>query len=98
MWFDHHGAWWHGWPMMWLWIIVAVVVVWILVRYLRPDGGVPGTGRPPGRLEDPLEILRRRYAAGEIDDAEFERRRRHLGEPAGNAERSEDGKRDTNDS
>lgn len=31
-------------------------------------------GEPAERPEDPVETLKRRYAAGEIDEAEFERR------------------------
>lgn len=48
-------------------ILVFVVLgsVW-LVRRLR--------GRNTATRETPQELLRRRYAAGEIDDAEFERR------------------------
>jgi uncharacterized membrane protein len=36
-----------------------------------------GHGTAP-RAEDPLEVLRMRYARGEIDDDEFERRRAAL--------------------
>ena len=39
-------------------------------------GGQGVAGGPAG--EDPLEILRRRYAAGEIDDEEYARRRKTL--------------------
>ncbi len=47
-------------------LVVAVLgSVWLL-RRLRGGDGAP--------RETPQELLRRRYAAGEIDDAEFERR------------------------
>jgi putative membrane protein len=42
-----------------------------------PQGTAPGWGPGP-RPDDPLEILRQRYARGEIDDEEYERRRRTL--------------------
>lgn len=65
-----------GGMMMWmvLWALVGLAllalavagVVW-LVRHSSP-----ATGRQPESAE---EILKRRYAAGEIDEEEFERRR-----------------------
>jgi putative membrane protein len=68
-----------GGMMMWmlLWAVVGLAVlalavtgvVW-LVRRSSPDT-VP-------RQESPEEILKRRYAAGEIDEDEFQRRRAGL--------------------
>lgn len=73
---------WHGWffgpIMMIVFIAVAVAVVVLLVRWL----GGPGQGNTshggPGRT--PLDILKERFARGEIDKEEFEERRRVLGE------------------
>ncbi len=73
---------WHGWffgpIMMIVFIAVAVVVVVLLVRWL----GGPGHGavpyHPPGKT--PLDILKERFARGEIDKEEFEERRRALGD------------------
>lgn len=46
------------------------------------DGVAPadadGTASPTGSDEDPLETLRERYARGEIDDVEFERKLERL--------------------
>ena len=43
-------------------------------------GAVSGgaSSSPPSRQDTPLEILKARYARGEIDDEEFQRRRREL--------------------
>ncbi len=50
-------------------VVVLVVLVW--------GAGALFTGRPaPG--EAPLEILRRRFAAGEISQVEFEQARKTL--------------------
>lgn len=73
---------WHGWffgpIMMIVFIAVAVVVVVLLVRWL----GGPGHGGALHGLPDktPLNILKERFARGEIDKEEFEERRRILGE------------------
>lgn len=73
---------WYGWffgpLMMIVFIAVAVVVVVLLVRWL---GGSHHSGAPHAPLgKTPLDILRERFARGEIDKQEFEERRRVLGE------------------
>lgn len=79
----HMGWWGGGWngmvfgPLFMLLVVVAVVVaVVLLVR--RPGGTWQGPTPPPGRT--PLDILKERYARGEIDKADYEERRRVLGE------------------
>lgn len=74
---------WHGWffgpIMMIVFIAVAVVVVVLLVRWL--GGGMhghPNHLHPTGKA--PLDILKERFAKGEIDKEEFEERRRVLDE------------------
>lgn len=73
---------WHGWffgpIMMIVFIAVAVVVVVLLVRWLGAPGHGAAAHHPPGK--PPLDILKERFARGEIDKDEFEERRRVLGE------------------
>lgn len=80
--------------MMWGWswggmilgplfmILVLAVVIAVAVLIVRSLGGPwQGTAPPypsPGRT--PLDILKERFARGEIDKNEFEDRRRALGE------------------
>jgi len=67
----------------WTLVIVGLVLAvrWLLRadRNSRLPGPPPAPGAAPGpRPGDPLEILRQRYARGEIDDDEYERRRKTL--------------------
>lgn len=57
--------------ILWLALLVAVIV--LVMRYL---GGLPSreAGSPSAK-----EILDERYARGEIDDDEYEKRRKTLG-------------------
>ena len=79
-----HMGWWGGGgdgmsfgPLFMLLVVVAVIVtVVLLVR--RPGASWQGTAQPAGRT--PLDILKERFARGEIDKADYEERRRVLGE------------------
>jgi putative membrane protein len=60
--------------VFWIGVIVAVILG---VRWLIRQNQADRSPRPP---EDPaLEVLRQRYARGEIDSTEFEERKRILG-------------------
>jgi putative membrane protein len=69
------GDWsWWAWLAMTLmmlsfWTIVGVSI-WALVRHVGPTSAAP-SGRTTTTAE---EVLRQRYAAGELDDGEFQRR------------------------
>lgn len=58
-------------------IIVAGLVVW-LVAQTQSAGGCHVAARTQANTETPLEILRKRYARGEIDRDEYESRKRDL--------------------
>jgi putative membrane protein len=58
-----------GWMGVW-WVIglaVLLLLVWVVARAAGP----PGSGRTD---ESPETILKRRYARGDIDREEFDRR------------------------
>jgi len=63
-----------------LFLAVLVAVVVLLVRWLGgpSQGPMPPHHTTPSRT--PLDILKERFARGEIDKDEFEERRRVLGE------------------
>jgi putative membrane protein len=76
MW-NHMWGWDGSWGLGWGWFGLMHLVWWLLliagaVLILRAVLG----GR--WRRRDPLDILRERYARGEIDQAEYEERRKLL--------------------
>ena len=85
----------YGMPMMWggggygmvfgplVMVLTLAAVIAAVVLFVRWIGGpwqgtLPPYQTPPGRT--PLDILKERFARGEIDKEEFEGRRRVLGE------------------
>ncbi len=60
--------------MLTFWVAVGVGIV-LVVRAL---GGTAPTPNSPSTTEEPLAILQRRYAAGEIDEATYERMKEKL--------------------
>lgn len=77
-------GWLGGWLMMifmlFFWVLVIVGIV-LLARWLasRPTNGILQAGHG----ESAVEILKRRYASGEITREEFLEMRRDLEEPSG---------------
>ena len=72
---------WHtGWGGMglgpFLWIGLLVVLVIVIVAIVRRSDG--GTGAAAGGGKTAREILDERFARGEIDQAEYESRRKSL--------------------
>jgi len=67
-------------PLFFIFVLALVIAVAvILVRWLAG----PGQGAAPHQLlpgRTPLDILKERFARGEIDKDEFEERRRVLGD------------------
>ena len=70
--FDGHGFGFGG-GFMWLfWILLIIVIVWAVRAMLSADINRRGSAKSP------LEILQERFARGEIDEEEFERKRKLL--------------------
>lgn len=80
----HHGymgGW--GWGgmilgpiMMLVFLAAAVAVIVLVIRWI--GGGPAGSANPALGGKAPLDILKERYARGEIDTEEFESRKRAL--------------------
>ncbi len=85
---DYHGShmmWNGGWYgmifgplLMIVFIGITVAVVVLIVRWL--GGSTPGRGSSTSSTKDPLDILKERFARGEIEKEEYEERRRVLSE------------------
>lgn len=79
---DHMG----GWDMVWGWLLLAllivglVVLVVVLVRLLI--GRAERSDARPSGHSRAREVLDERYARGEIDDTEYDERRRRLDDAA----------------
>jgi len=61
-----------GLGMLWgalVWVAIIALLVWAVIAF---------TGPRPHADETPPEILKRRFALGEISEAEFEQAKRRL--------------------
>jgi putative membrane protein len=66
----------HGWGMGWWWIIgliIVIAVVWMVVKSMNTNSRA---NLPSGKSA--LDILKERYARGEITKEEFEEKKRAL--------------------
>ena len=72
--FNGDGGMFFGGGFMWIfWILIIVAVV---VLFKNTMGGNPNDNNMHN--DSPLEILKKRYARGEINEEEYERRRKEL--------------------
>ncbi|MBK9099470.1 MAG: SHOCT domain-containing protein [bacterium] len=65
------GGMWFGWIF---WIIIIGLVIYLIVRFTNQKNS--GTGQISN--ETPLDVLKKRYARGEISKEEFDSMRKDL--------------------
>jgi putative membrane protein len=72
------GAWGWGWllSLVFMLIVFGGLVAVIVAALRRPSGAEPGRAEPPSAGAE--RILAERFARGELDEEEFEHRRRVL--------------------
>ncbi len=72
-----HDMW--GWGGMWFgwlfWLIIIAVIIWAVVRI---TGSAASRSNSSPSTESPLDILKKRYARGEISREEFEQMKKDL--------------------
>lgn len=93
------GWWWLLFIVMFVVVVAAVTAVTMVLarggRRQDPAGHGPQQDRGPGQAgEDPVTVLRERYARGEIGHDEFERYLDHLVRTEPPSARWHDGERD----
>lgn len=71
---EGYGWGWFGLTHMLLWWVLIILGIVILVRWLARSPGHPTWPRE----ETALEVLKKRYAKGEIGREEFEQKKRDL--------------------
>ncbi len=70
-----HGTMGFGWVFWIFWILIAVVIIWLMAYVLKTNHPVEGS-----RENRALEILKERFARGEIDEEEYDRKWKKLRE------------------
>lgn len=75
MWDGHYG-WFMGPIMMIIVFAIIITIVVLLVRWLSGSGRAAPSPAPGGK--SPTDILKERFAKGEIDKKEFEERKKVL--------------------
>lgn len=65
-------VWWEGMLVVLLWVALTALVVWLILSMLNRTRPSSESGEARSQ---PIQLLEERYARGEIDDEEFQRRR-----------------------
>jgi putative membrane protein len=65
----HYGTWGGGWLMI-FWIVLVIALIFFFVIYSRQSN--------QRRNKSALDILNERYARGEIDEEEYEKKKKNL--------------------
>lgn len=63
----------HGWGMGWGWIVGLILLIFIFWMIAKSN-----TGKQQGPEESALDVLKKRYARGEIDKEEYEEKKKDL--------------------
>ena len=74
--------WTENWHMGFMWVLLAILLIGTLLMLMRFLAKVADR-----RMESPEHILRRRYAAGEIDEETYERMVEKLSRGSGDESR-----------
>jgi putative membrane protein len=67
----HNGTAWEAWSMFVLMFVAAIAIIVAIVYLLRAVSGPSAPSSSSAPFDSPRDILKRRYAAGEIDREEY---------------------------
>lgn len=67
------GHMWYGWIF---WVVIIGLIIWAVVTIVNRSS-TDGTTREPGG-ESAMDVLKKRYASGEISKEEFEEKKQDL--------------------
>jgi putative membrane protein len=59
-----------------LWLAFLGLIIWAVVAAVR--GSIPSGGQDSSKTDSALEVLKRRYAQGEINKEEYEEKKKDL--------------------
>ncbi|NIV04325.1 SHOCT domain-containing protein [Candidatus Saccharibacteria bacterium] len=72
----------NGWGGMWFgwifWIIILGLIVWAVVKIVNHNTNRRGAVESPSSGESALDILKKRYARGEIDQQQFQQMKKEI--------------------
>lgn len=68
------GGMWFGW---FFWIIIVALIVWFIMSMVNHSQKKSGSD---SAKQSPLDILKNRYAKGEINKEEFQEKKKDLSE------------------
>jgi len=74
--YGYGGGWFGGIFMILFWILIIIGLVFLIKWLIQSTKGE--SGRPLSNSSRALDILKERYARGEIDKEEFEERKKDL--------------------
>lgn len=61
-----------------LWLVLLGVIIWAIVAWARGISQPGGSESASGRADSALEVLKKRYARGEINKEEYEEKKKDL--------------------
>jgi putative membrane protein len=67
-----YGMWGFGWIF---WLAIAIIIVWLVFRVILGGNNRATFGKSEDTAED---ILKKRYARGEIDQKEYDEKMKNL--------------------